>query len=278
MMFRSRPSWAPADIPLDRPSVARMYDYYLGGNHNFEIDRLAAERAIAFYPDIPDMMRVNRAFLRRAVEFAAWQGIDQFLDLGSGIPTVGHVHQIVRRIQPEAHVVYVDIDPITVTHSEPLLAGDERAVAIEEDIRNTEALLTRPEVRAQLDFARPIAVLMLLVLHSILDDTEAEQVVRTYKAAMAPGSYLLLSHTTLGENGPVLPAPDTPLGQFTSMMQFRTNDEIARYFDGFTLVPPGLVSLPLWRPEGPDDLFFDEPERAKAYGGVAYKPARRGNG
>lgn len=175
MMFRSRPSWAPADIPLDRPGVARMYDFYLGGNHNFEVDRQAAAKAIAFHPDLPLMMRANRAFLRRSVEFVARQGIDQFLDLGSGIPTVGRVHQIVRRIQPEAWVVYVDIDPITVMHSLPLLAGDPRAVAIEEDIRNTDAVLNRPEVRAQLDVSRPIAVLMLLVLHNILDDTEAER-------------------------------------------------------------------------------------------------------
>lgn len=278
MKPRHRPSWAPADIPLDRPSFARMYDYYLNGNHNFEVDRRAADEAIAFYPDIPYMMRANRAFLRRSVEFAAQQGIDQFLDLGSGIPTVGHVHQIVRRAEPQARVVYVDIDPITVLHSEPLLAGDPYAVAIEEDIRNVDTLLGRPEVRAQLDFSRPVALLMLLVLHSLLDDTEAEQTVEAYKAAVAPGSYLLLSHTTLGENGPTLPSPTTTIGRLASMMHFREYDEIARYFDGFQFVPPGLVQIPLWRPESQDDLFVHDPERAKAYGGVACKPLRQGHG
>lgn len=278
MLSQSRPSWAPAGVPLDRPSLARMYDFYLGGSHNFAIDRQAAQEAIDFYPDIPLMMKANRAFLRRSVEYAARQGIDQFLDLGSGIPTVGPVHQIARRIQPQARVVYVDIDPITVIHSAPLLAGDARYAAIEADIRDAEAILSHPDVMARIDFSRPVAVLLLLVLHSILDDTIARKTVAAYKAAMAPGSYLLLSHTTLGENGPQLPPPQTPVGQLASMMHFRDYDEIARYFDGFHLVSPGLVKLPLWRPESPDDLFFHEPERAKAYGGVARKPERPGNG
>lgn len=255
-----------------------MYDYYLGGNHNFEVDRRAAEQVIAFYPDIPDMMRTNRAFLRRAVDYAARQGIDQFLDLGSGIPTVGHVHEIARRVQPDARVVYVDVDPITVAHSEPLLAGDPCAVAIEEDIRNTEIILTHPDVRAQLDFSRPVAVLMLLVLHSVLDDDEALRTVHAYREAMAPGSYLLLSHTTLGDSGLELPPPDTPVGRLASMMHFRSYEEIARYFEGFALVEPGLVSLPLWHPEAPDDLFYDQPERAMAFGGVARKPELPGRG
>ncbi len=273
MHSRPRPAWAAADIPLNRPSLARMYDYYLGGNHNFEVDRRAAEEAIAFYPDIPNMMRANRAFLRRTVEYAARQGIDQFLDLGSGIPTVGHVHEIVRRVQPGARVVYVDFDPITIAHSAPLLAGDPRTVAIEEDIRNSAAILTHPEVRARLDFARPIAVLFLLVLHSILDDAEALRTVRAYKQAMAPGSYLLLSHATLGDTGLELPPPDTSVGRLASLMHFRSYDAITPYFEGLTLEEPGLVALPRWHPEGLDDLFYDEPDRAMAFGGVAKKPA-----
>lgn len=273
-----RPAWAPADIPLDRPSLARMYDFYLGGNHNFAIDRLAAKQAIAFYPDIPDMMRANRAFLRRSVEYAAHRGIDQFLDLGSGIPTVGHVHEIVRRIQPAARVVYVDFDPITVSHSTPLLAGDANAVAIEEDIRDTDAILRHPAVRARLDFSRPVAVLMLLVLHSILDDDEAMATVRSYQEALAPGSYLILSHNTFGNREVTLPPPGSLLGRLASLMHIRSYDEIARYFEGFALVEPGLVSLPRWRPESPDDLFYHEPERALAYGGVARKPLVRGRG
>ena len=153
MLSRSRPSWAPAGVPLERPSLARMYDFYLGGSHNFAADRQAAQQAIDFYPDIPLMMRANRAFLRRSVEYVARQGVDQFLDLGSGIPTVGPVHQIVRRIQPRARVVYVDIDPITVIHSAPLLAGDPRAVAVEADIRDGQtpeaAVTTRVRTNVQ---------------------------------------------------------------------------------------------------------------------------------
>ena len=128
-----RPPWAPREIDLNRPSAARMYDYYLGGSHNFAIDRQVAEQAIAMWPDLPIIMQANRAFLRRAVRFLAAQGIDQFLDIGSGIPTVGNVHEVAQQANPESRIVYVDIDPVAVAHSQAILAGNPHAAVIQGD-------------------------------------------------------------------------------------------------------------------------------------------------
>ncbi|MBX6342403.1 MAG: SAM-dependent methyltransferase, partial [Thermomicrobiaceae bacterium] len=147
----SMPSWARGDFPLDKPSAARMYDYYLGGFHNFEIDRQAAEQAIARWPDLPLIMQANRAFLRRAVNFVSGQGIDQFLDIGSGIPTVGNVHEVAQRANPSARVVYVDIDPIAVAHSQEILRGNPNATVIQGDVRRPSEILEHPDVQRLLD-------------------------------------------------------------------------------------------------------------------------------
>src|SRR5919202_6313143 len=148
--------WGSGDSPLDRPNVARMYDYFLGGHHNLAIDRQAAEAAIAAYPEVLMMARTNRAFLRRAVTFLVEQGIDQFLDLGSGIPTIGNVHEVAQQLNPTARVVYVDIDPITVRHSEAILRDTPNVGVIEADACRPEDVLTDPTVRRLLDFSRPI--------------------------------------------------------------------------------------------------------------------------
>lgn len=139
-----RPDWAPETIDIERPSVARMYDYYLGGSHNFAADRAAARAMVEAVPEAPLMAQANRAFLRRAVQYLAQAGIRQFLDIGSGIPTVGNVHEIAQRIDPESRVVYVDVDPVAVAHSQEILAGNAHAAVLQEDLRNPEAIsLTR---------------------------------------------------------------------------------------------------------------------------------------
>lgn len=269
----SNPSWAPAGVPLDRPSVARMYDYFLGGYHNFAIDRAVAEQVVATYPDFPLIMRANRAFLRRAVLYLAAQGIDQFLDLGSGIPTVGNVHEVAQAVNPAARVVYVDIDPVAVAHSRAILAGNANASVIQADARQPEQIFGDPEVRRLLDLDRPVAVLVLAFLHFLQDDAEAEGLMRGLRDAVAPGSYLVVSHASYDD----LPADvrERLEGLYTrtpTPVRSRTREQIAGFFAGFELVEPGLVYVPAWRPEGPEDLWYDEPERVHGYGGVGRKP------
>lgn len=258
--------------PQDKPGVARMYDYFLGGYHNFAIDRQAAEQVIAIYPDMPLVAQANRGFLRRAVQFLVAQGIEQLLDIGSGIPTVGNVHEVAQRANPAARVVYVDSDAVAVAHSEAILRGNAHATAIRADARRPEQILDHPEVRRLLDFRQSVAVLLAAVLHFVTDDEEAYRLVRVLREALAPGSYLAISHGT-DENVP--PAISAQLARLyvrtTNPARVRSRDEIERFFAGLELVEPGLVYVPLWRPTAADDLFLAQPERSVHYGGVGRK-------
>ena len=267
------PNWVSSDIPLDKPSAARMYDYYLGGSHNFELDRKMAEQAIALWPDLPLIMRANRGFLRRAVTYLLSQGIDQFLDIGSGIPTVGNVHEVAQLSNPAARVVYVDIDPITVAHGQAILQGAPNVTTIQADVRRPEQILGHPATRRLLDFERPMAVLLVALLHFIPDDAEATSAVGVLRDALAPGSYLVISHASY-EGMPAESREHEQLYTRTpTPLKMRSRLAIQRLFDGFELVEPGLVYIPLWRPEGPDDLFVDQPERCTGFAGVARKTA-----
>jgi hypothetical protein len=268
----STPAWVPADIPLDRPSAARMYDYYLGGSHNFEIDRKAAEQAIAMWPELPLIMQANRTFLRRAVNYLSSEGVAQFLDIGSGMPTVSNVHEVAQRANPAARVVYVDIDPIAVAHSEALLRGNPNAAIIQGDARRPEQILDHPQVRRLLDLRQPLAVLLVALLHFLVDDEEAHRAVRALREALAPGSYLVVSHASY-EGMPEKSREHEQLyARMPTPLRMRSRAAIARFFDGFELVEPGIVFLPLWRPEGPHDLFLDQPERCTGFAGVGRKP------
>jgi hypothetical protein len=258
----------------DRPSVARMYDYLLGGFHNFAADRAAAEQAVAANPDMPLIMRANRAFLRRAVSFLMAEGIDQFLDLGSGMPTAGNVHEVVQAANPEARVLYVDIDPVAVAYGATLLEGNPNASIIQADARNLEEILGRPEVRRLLDLRQPVGVLLVSVLHFIADTGEAQRLVQALRAAVPPGSYVVISHAALDYeeaqqwvNGAV-----QAYARSTTPITLRTRSEIAEFLEGLELVEPGLVEVPLWRPEGPDDILLDEPRRVNGVAAVARKP------
>ncbi|MFC8847666.1 MULTISPECIES: SAM-dependent methyltransferase [unclassified Micromonospora] len=263
-----RPDWAPDTIDIERPSVARMYDYYLGGSHNFAADRAAARAMVDAVPEAPLMAQANRAFLRRAVQFLAEAGIRQFLDIGSGIPTVGNVHEIAQRVAPESRVVYVDVDPVAVAHSREILSGDDRATVFQEDLRHPERILAHPEVTRMLDFSQPIAVMIVAVLHFVPDDDRPDEILRTLRAALAPGSYLVLSqacdddrHDTgeREEAEAVYRRTDNPL-------VIRSRRELTALFDGFPLVDPGVVWVPQWRPETPESA--EDAEKAVFMGGV----------
>lgn len=266
------PSPEFSQISADTPSAARIYDYYLGGYHNFTVDRETAERVIAIYPDVCVCTQVNRAFLARAVRFCLAQGIDQFLDLGSGIPTAGNVHEIAQAENPEARVVYVDIDPIAVAQGRALLRGNPRAAVVEADASEPERILERPEVRSLIDFDKPMAVLTVALLNFVPDDGIAAHIVRTLRDAMPRGSVLVLSHGTREDASPAMIAQISALYERSpNPVRFRSKAEVSRFFEGLELIPPGVVFTPAWRPESDEDLFLDAPSRALALAGVARK-------
>lgn len=265
--------WAPDDVSQDRPSVARMYDYFLGGYHNFAIDRMAAERVVQISPDAPLIMQANRAFLRRAVNYLLEQGIDQFLDFGSGIPTVGNVHEVAQATNPAARTVYVVLDPVAVRHGEAILEGNANVSIIQADARDARHILEHPEVRWQLDFDRPVGVLLVSILLFIPDDDEVHRSIRRLCDALAPGSYLVISHGTYEDVSPELVAQvQTLYSRTTTLVKSRSRAEIQEFFRGLELVDPGLVHVPLWRPEGPEDLFVDTPGRSVNFAAVGRKP------
>ena len=191
-----RPAWAPRSIDISVPSVSRMYDYYLGGSHNFEVDREAARRAMEFMPGLPKVMQANRAFMRRAVRYAADQGVSQFLDVGSGIPTFGNVHEVAQAARPGARVVYVDHDPVAVAHSQAVLEGNDDAGVVAADLRKPQDILSSSEVGRLIDLNRPVALLLVAILHFVDDDDDPHGAVAELREALAPGSLLVLTHAS----------------------------------------------------------------------------------
>jgi len=261
---------------LERPNAARIYDYFLGGAQNFTTDRAAAEHVLDNYPDAALAARANRAFLRRAIAYLAGQGITQFLDIGSGLPTVGNVHEVARQVNPRARIVYVDNDPVAVRYSRELLAeegaGARGVGVIEADLRDPAAILGHPTARRLLALRRPIGLLLVAVLHFVLDDDEARRAVGAFREALAPGSYIVLSHGTLDG----LPA-DT-IARFEAIYRRSSNPTIARsrarieaLFEGLDIVEPGVVPTPLWRPDATRDPLADQPVRAGILAGVGRK-------
>ncbi len=236
-----------ADIDVDRPSQARIYDYLLGGSLNFAADRQTARELIAMVPDVPLVAQANRAFLRRAVRFLVDAGVRQFLDIGSGVPTRGNVHEIVQGLAPESRVVYVDVDPVAVAHSRQILAGDDHTTAIQEDARRPEHILGHPDVRGLLDLSRPVAVLLVSVLHFIPDPDDPVGILGRLRRAVVPGSYLVLSHLTYGARTGGTSGP-TPGDTFAKP---RSRAAVEGFFAGFEMVQPGLVAVDRWRPDVP---------------------------
>jgi SAM-dependent methyltransferase len=264
-----RPAWAPRSIDISVPSVSRIYDFYLGGSHNFEVDREAARRAMEFLPGLPKIMQANRAFMRRAVRFAAREGIDQFLDIGSGIPTHGNVHEVARAARPGARVVYVDHDPVAVAHSQAVLEGAEDADVVAADLLKPRDILTSPQVERLIDLNRPVALLLVAILHFVEDADDPYAAVAELSEALAPGSLLVLTHASYEG----IPLPAERAGGAVDVYKdirnpliMRSRDEIARFFEGYDMVEPGLVPMPRWRPEtAPED---EDPYAFSGFAGV----------
>lgn len=267
----TRPSWVSDDIDLARPSASRVYDYYLGGFHNFQADRDMAQRAIQDWPDLPLIMRANRAFLRRAVTYLVEQGVRQFLDIGSGIPTAGNVHEVAQRLDPRSRVVYVDTDPVAVAHSEAILADDPESIVVNGDFRAPAALLADPAVRAHLDFERPVALLCVALLHFIGEESQPATILGTFRDALAPGSYLALSHATHEFDPPERTEFHRSLYRQTATpMTMRGRAEVEGFFADLELVEPGVVLGETWHPDDPEAARH--PERHPFWVGVGRKP------
>jgi SAM-dependent methyltransferase len=263
---------APAGHEADGPNIARVYDYLLGGSHNFDADRVAAAEFLARWPDARRTMAANREFLGRAVRhLAGHAGIRQFLDIGSGIPTMGNVHAIAQQAAPDARVVYVDTDEVAVLHSRAILAGNDHVTAIQADLRSLQAILEHPGLHDLLDLARPTGLPLVAALHFLPDSpVDPAGLVARLRDALAPGSYVVISHgTTDGQPAHVAGAMEH-YARTTADFQPRSHAAILRFFDGLDLIDPGLVHLPAWRPDDPRDA--EHAERIAAYGGAGRKP------
>jgi len=266
------PESLPAEIDTTKPHPARLYNFYLGGKDNFEVDRAAAAQVIKVLPETRDIARANRAFLQRAVRFlVADAGIDQFVDIGTGIPAAGSVHETAHRIKPEARVAYVDNDPVVQVHASALLAGQPNTGIVFEDLRNPDRILNDPKVRELIDFGKPVGLLLLAVLHFVTDEEEPGRILATLREALCPGSYLILSHATADYHDQATWAAVTAVYQkATAPLVLRNHDQVGALFAGWDLVDPGLVQVPLWRPEEP--LPPADLVKIGMYGGVGRLP------
>jgi SAM-dependent methyltransferase len=268
-----RLSWAPAGVDTRRANMARVYDYLLGGSHNFLADQDAGRAIASVEPNAREAARANRAFLGRAVRFLSHAGIRQFLDIGSGIPTQGNVHEVAQQADPGARVVYVDVDPVAIAHSKTILAGRENAAIVNADLRDPERILGHPSTRRLIDFSQPVGLLLVAVLHFIADADNPRHVVATLRDALAPGSYLVLCHGTDEAKPAVAQATEKVYNRSVAAhATLRSRAEIRRFFDGFELVEPGLAYLSEWRPDSPADVP-SEPGRHWGLVGVGRKPA-----
>ncbi|MGB3444153.1 MAG: SAM-dependent methyltransferase [Actinophytocola sp.] len=267
-------SWIPQSVDVSVPSMARTYDYLLGGAHNLAVDRELAAHVESVMPDARAAARVSRSFLARVVRFMVGQGIRQFLDIGSGIPTVANVHEVAQGADPECRVVYVDRDPVAVAHSELMLANNDRTIIVHADMRDPGAILDRPETRALLDFDQPVGLLMLMMLHWVPDETDPWQLMKQYRDVLAPGSYLAITHVTADNQDDGVAEVTGLIKESRSADQLteRSHDQVQALFGDFELVEPGLVGCAAWRPTGPSDMSEDPETNRVIYGGVARKP------
>jgi hypothetical protein len=268
------PGFAASQIDTSKPHPARMYNAYLGGRDNYPVDREAVRQILHDFPEARAIAQANRAFLQRAVRFLAGEaGIRQFIDIGTGIPSAGNVHEIAQEVAPGTRVVYIDNDPIVHVHANALLTGSGSTAIVLADLRDPGAIMSHPRVRDLIDFTQPVAVLLIAILHFIPDEDDPAGIVATLRDALPAGSFLALSHATADFH------PPGTVGQAVAVYKNATApfvprgfDQVTAFFDGFDLAEPGLVQAPLWRPEGrrprPRDLA-----KIGIYAGVGRKAA-----
>jgi SAM-dependent methyltransferase len=263
------PGWVPEGVDVTMPNAARVYDYALGGVHNFEVDREFWKQAEKFMPDISLVAQANRAYLGRAVRYLAGQGIRQFLDIGSGIPTLGNVHEAAQEVNPAARVMYVDIDPVAAQQSRAILGDNPRASVIQGDLRRPDEILNHPEVQRLLDFSEPVAVLTVAVLHFIPDSDRPAEIIARLGEALVSGSHLVLSHLGPDESQREAVESARKLYERTATpVVIRDRAQIAALLGPFEPVPPGITIATEWHPD-PD---ADDAPQPSALVAVARKP------
>ena len=266
------PRRAEATLDLSRPHISRVYDYLLGGKDNYAADRAIAARIISTEPTIQIGVAAQRAVLGRVVRYlVAEAGLRQLIDIGSGLPTAENVHQIAQRVAPECRVVYVDNDPVVLSHARALLADDRATIVVAGDLREPKALLDNPDVRAHLDFRQPIGLLLCGILHHILDSENPRGLTEALIAELPSGSYVFIHHL-LDSGNPATAQVQAVMQAGMARGQFRTREQILEMFGGLELVPPGLVIVPDWRPQGTTLSAKDHPVLTMACVGVASKP------
>ena len=252
------------------PNIARMYDRWLGGKDNFDADRRAADAVTAVFPEITDVAKANRAFVIRAVTYVAAQGITQYLDIGAGLPATPSVHQIAHHAHPATRVAYVDNDPVVLAHAHAILAADPGVTVLGGDLRQPAAILNSPELCGLIDLNQPVCVILAAILH-FFPPAQADTIVAAIRQAIAPGSYLIASSGTSTGTSPELIARLAAAYQDTAIITGRTVDEIAGYFTGLHLVPPGLTDVWAWRPD--TQRHWPPSRGARILGAVGRKPA-----
>jgi hypothetical protein len=268
-----RPDWVPEGVEITVPNAARMYDYALGGYHNFAVDRDLVEQMEKISPGASLVGRANRAFVGRVVRWLVAAGIRQFLDIGSGIPTLGNVHEVAQAVAPESRIVYVDIDPIAVAHSKAILAGNPLADVIHADVRQPADILYHDTVTGLLDFGQPVAVLMNAVLHFVADEDDPAGIVAQVREPLVRGSYVTITHgnplgTAVGQQEDIEEVYQrTPTG-----VHLRTADQVAAMLAGMTIVEPGVVPVTEWHPDTADPGDEEDPIPPAVLAAVAGQP------
>jgi hypothetical protein len=267
--------WAPPGIDTKKPSIARVYDFMLGGKDNFAIDRQVGELALQITPDGPEAARANRAFLRRVVRYlTAEAGIRQFLDIGSGLPSQGNVHEVAQAVDPTARVVYVDSDPIVLAHGRALLGNTKTTKVIQADLRHPDDILNHPDVRTLIDFTEPVGLLLFGILHHLKDSEDPAGIAAQLRDALPAGSYVAISHF----HDPGDAHPDASrkalvvekiFNETLGTGRWRTRDEILAYFGDLEVLEPGLVPFAEWRPDAGER--FEQPDTYYTFVGAVAK-------
>ncbi|MFG2742891.1 SAM-dependent methyltransferase [Streptomyces chartreusis] len=260
------------EIDTSKPHPARMYDWYLGGKDNYPVDEAMGQQMLALDPRVPVMARVNRAFMHRSTRWLARQGVRQFLDIGTGIPTEPNLHQIAQRIAPDARVVYCDNDPIVLAHAAALLRGTEQGVTeyLQADVRDPDAIVEG--ARKILDFSAPVALSLVALLHFVSDKDGAHELVGRLLSELPSGSYLVMTHATADFTPEESAAATEKLKAAGVTLALRSREEFTRFFDGLELVPPGVEVPHQWHPDLGDPVAGQDDGVIPGYGAVGHKP------
>ncbi|MHA6626147.1 SAM-dependent methyltransferase [Pseudonocardia sichuanensis] len=261
---------ASSDVDLSRPSIARVYDYLLGGKEHLDVDRRAANALLNVVPEVAEIAKDNRSFLRRGVEYLVGEaGIRQIVDVGSGLPSAGNVHEVAHAVDPGTRIAYVDNDPVVLAHARALLATDERTTVVTADLRKPDSIFDQLGANDLIDLDEPVAVLLSGVLHHLSDDDDPAAVVATVRDRLAAGSHLLITHFLFDDESRAFALERAFLHGGLGSGRFRSWDELRSYFGGWELVEPGLVYANDWRPD--EHTRVDGPVHTLYAGGVARK-------